>query len=689
MALTAEKAMKRQNELLNSSSAARAAYEAYCGLCLAYAYGSQWADLNTIAQRSGHSLQQLRTIIDANRTDVRVTMNLIRGRITKLNSRLAPKAIRAQAVAASRAINDQVAALVADSRLQLHLKGVGALRKLKKMSLWRLVLGSAVIRRCMWNGPPVVARDPDGTPRRNARGRRATLPTVQHAWDVTPPYEYIRDPSAYSVDFEGEDCIGQEKPRSVAWLQRNFGIKPKELEETAKMGELLEFQRFLYRATGQTLDYGWQDSQVPAVMVGEWLHRDDESDVQGRWPWFSMTYRNTAGKTGEARGLKPLHFGPSPYHNLPMHHFWYEEELLCPWGKGVPALTIQAQDMGNLALTGLLRRLLAHSSTKYLIEQESLVDDISVALGTSPWRPIVYKRGFNKPDRLKSSPLDPAMMAIIDQCPDWLDRLLNMAPIQFGFAAGKHGEAGKAYEIRRDQADTPLNSINDDDELTLNELLTGSLFDLVRNEKVESLYELLSHEFTLEQLLALKNQDVGRTLVGIEVVPDSLRPKTPEEHRQETAFAIKMQMTDPVSARRSLLIRGGETIDEREARAYRQQLGEIQTILGGGYVAVALRQHHDMHMYTVGLETESMRWNHYTPQQQNDLMAHSWEHQQAKEMQLRLDQPQLAMTQETAATAEAPQEAAEPIAEPALAGGEMAQQLGAAGLPEAEPAIAV
>ena len=682
MPLDEKQALKRQTGLLTTSQSSRAAHEAYCGLCLVYAYGSQWASSGGTGQRQGHSLQQLRTIVDADRSDVRMTMNVIRSRITKLNSRLAPRSIESRCVPASRAMNDIVAAMVADGRLQLHLEEVDALRKLKQVSLWRLVLGSGLIRQCMWKGESVTGRDAAGKP----TGQE--VPTIAHAWDVTAPYEYIRDPSARSVTFDGEDCIGHEKPRTLAWLKRHFGISKEQLGETSTMGKLLEYQKFMYKATGQSLDYGWSDSEAPAVMVGEWWHRDDDRDPLGRWPWYCMTYRNTAGADAAARGLKSLHFSPNPYHGLPIHHFWFEDQLGCPWGKGVPALAIQAQDMINLSFTNLMRHQAAHSHSKYIVEENSLVDDIATALGNNPRRPVVIRKGSAPLKRMESPPPDQTTMAIIDSSPTWMDWLLNMAPVQFGQSAGKHPEAGRAIDIRKDEADTPITAVSDGDEIALNRLLTADLFNLIRHETPEALEELLSHEFTRKQILTLKEQDVRRTLIGVRIEPETLRPQTPQEMREDAMVDIKTQMTNPVSARRSLLVRGRITIDEKESRAYRKQLQEIAMILDGQDVPAAIGQDHDMHQWTLDLETESSRWDSYTEEQQVGLMAHWQEHQQHKEIRARLNQSieQVEQGAEEIPPPPPPEEQA-PMEGPALGEAGFAQPEWA-GSPGAEPAMA-
>ena len=642
MAMTQDEALKLANRLVTTSHSSRAAYEAICGVNLAYAYGNQWADVGR-GKTGGDSVRQLKTIIDPGREDVRFAMNYIRPRIVKLDSRLKPKTLDFTVQPASRASNDQVAALVADARIRQHLEETGALRCIRMAFLWRLVLGSAVVRRSMRPvGDEVMVRDAAGTPINGKNGKPASIRSFRHEWACCPPYEFIRDPSVLDVDLNNDEVIGHEKPRPTSWLKRQIGVS---VDTDAKMGQLLEFQTFLSKATGQSMAAGYRDSEEPGVLASEWWFKDADDPSPNQWRYWMLAYRDVKGEGADDRELKVLDFKANPYVDLPLHHFWYNVEVTAPWGRGVPATTIQAQNVLNLAYVSMIRRVITHANPKYVVEQNSLADDMARALSNRTDVPIVYKRGSSAPTRLDPGPMDPTVATIMQDSPKWLDAMLNMSPVQAGHAVAR-GEAAKAYEVRQEAADTPITSVADDDEPTMNDLLTGTLHDVMKTESVKSLHERLSHEFTPQQIMTLKSQDTRVSLAGVKLVPDTLRPRTPDQMRADAVDAINSQMVDPVTARRSLLVEGRMTLDVKEGRAYRLQLLENQTLLDGEEVEAMLQQDHGMHQWVIEMECESPRMSAYTPEQKEALMEHWRQHDELNQVRQQLNAPPQEMAPE-------------------------------------------
>ena len=673
MALKQDVALKRAQEILDTSASARACHEALCGLWLCYTYGSQWAKTRR-GGRGGTALEHMRTIISPNRSDVRMAMNLIRPRVIKQNSRLKPKMLRYSVQSDSGAPNDVMAALVGDKLMNKELLQMEALRALRKASLWRVVIGSCVVRRTMKaTGDPIVVRDPNGAPIKGSNGQPKTIRSWEHGVAVCPPFEFCRDPAANDVSFAGEDSIGHEKPVPLRWVQRNFSHMKEvaNMEAGSTMGQLLDYQRFLYQAVGQSLARGWRESKTPAVMFGEWWFRDDEADAKRRWPWYMITVRNTKGENPSDRMLRPLMFGPNPFYRLPLHHYWFNDELLQPWGRGVPSACYHAQNAVNLAFMNSLRALVMHGNIKYLVEQNSLADEIGDALTNRFDVPIVYVRGSTPPKRMDPGHMDPQTAQILQSAPQWLDWMLNMSPVQGGEAV-KRGEASKAYEFRLQQADTPLTSISDEDELTDNKLLTGLLHDLMRTQTVKGLKEKLSGDFTMDQLASFIQQDPERSELGVFVNPDSVRPKTPQEHKDEAKEAIESQLLDPTEARLSLLSRARIALSHREQAAFDKQQQENQMLLAGEPVTVYLQQDHDIHQYALSLLSEMPRWDSLTNEQKFAITSHWREHQDKKEMRLGLD----AQTQAAAQGQQAPEQGGGEMGQmgPGMAGG--AEEMG-------------
>ena len=634
MALNETEAKSIAVRTIDSSDTLRARYEAACGLWLCYTYGSQWARLQPGTMRGGQSLIQLKSYIQPNKSNVRLAMNFIGGRVTKLNSRMMPRKIPYRVKPASTANNDLVGSLVADARLKQHIESTASVATLRRAYLWRMVLGSVVVRRTMSPaGPPIIVRDAAGIPINDASGRPKSIRTYEHKWGICPPYEIIRDPSARDTDFEQEDIIGHEKARTVDWIARKFG---EDIKTTATMGQLGECQRFLHSAIGDTtLTGSIQDSRMPGVMVSEFWFKDSSSISKNPWPWHMIAWRDTCGSTPDERMLHVLQFGKNPYHGLPLHHFFYTPQLTSPWARGVPALTISAQDATNLAFVSMLRSLIHHGNPKWIVAANSLTEPSKDALVNTTNRPIEYHNGMPKPERMPSAPIDSIGAQILGETGGWLDEMLTMAPVQSGQAVAR-GEAAKAYEVRRDAADTPITAVIDGDGLVLKDLLAGTMHDIIKTDSVKVFTERLSHQFTREQIMTLKQQDSTVLLSGVEIDVDKLKPRTPTEAREDAAAAIDSQMLDPVSARRNLWIREGIIIDERECRAMQHQQQEIASILAEEQVDAIAGQYHEAHKYIISLEVDSPQFDQYTTEQQDAIMEHDRMHDELMMMDARV-----------------------------------------------------
>lgn len=641
MAIDQETALKTAQRLLDESDGPRAAHEAWCALQMVYAYGNQWATTQ-IGSRSNVSLNQLRLIVNPNRTDVRLAMNIIGARSRKVDSRLSPRELEYKVEAASRAINDLVAADVGTARLRLHTEATSTLRKIRRASLIRTILGSCVLRRTMTATSEITVRDAAGKPSMGRNNRPRTIRTFDHDLAVCPPYEFIRDAAANNIDFDGEDCIGHEKPQTLDWVKRNFPDANIPESTAATMGSLLEFQRFLYKSMGHSMNYGWRDSKTKAVLVSEWWYRDNSPNGRNKWPSWMICWRDSHSQEDGRRKLNVIDFSPNPYHNLPLHHYWYANELLSPWGIGVPHIGQSGQDALNIAWMSMLRHMVSCSLPKWKIEANSLVDKVQDALTNRADVAIVYRKQTTPPERIQPAAMDSTTATIINSTPEWLDRMLNMSPVQAGYAS-KRGEAAKALEVKKEAADTPLTYVSDEDEQTTNDMLTGTLFDILKTDRPKAIVEQLSQEFTYDQILTLTTQDSVQTLSGVRVVPGSMRPRTPQEMRDDAFAAVNAEMLDPVAARRTLLVKGGTALDAMEEAAFHAQTREIQMLLDGEEVGVELGQHHDMHMWRIRYEQESPCFQNYSDAQKESLQNHWTMHLDAKarltEIEMQVQQP--------------------------------------------------
>ena len=648
-----KEALALARDTLTASVNYRMAYEAYCGLMFAYAYGRQWASLGT-GPSAGTAVRTLNNAIDVQNRQVRVAINEIMPRITKTCSRLRPAAMHFRAKPGSGAPNDVTGALVADELLQVHMKEIDAVGTLEEMDRWRVVLGSCVLRRTRSrNGNPVILRTPDGEPRQGPDGQPMTLGTFRHGWAETPPYEWIRDPSANSLNFrENEQILGHEKPRTTEWVRANFG---KKIETLATMGGLLEFQRFLSQATRHGPTPTWQDSRQKAVMVSEWWFKDAET---GRWDWHLLTYRDTmpSDRSDDARDLKVLHFGKNPYNGLPAHHFYYNVKLGSPWGMSLTSQLMPAQDIVNMSFTYFLRALVDHSCSRWVIYHDSLAGKASVDLVNKSNRPIVLKPGAPLPKREPPGQMDSGVMHTLLHSTEWLDRLMNTSPVSQGVES-RRGESTETHQRRMDLADSVNTAINDRDERTIGELLVGTLYDMVPDMNMETLKAKLSGQFSDSHIYALRSQDVKNTVIGIEVVPGSLRPRTPRERQEDLAKAVEVGFVDPIEGRRTLFMETGHIIDALECREMKFQQLEIASLIRGEPPVIFDAQNHEVHMWVLSWEMSSPRFSSYDPQQQETLQAHYAQHKDL-----------LMQTQQQEALLENPpqQGAVEPEAGPAM-----------------------
>ena len=641
MAIDRKTALKTAQRLLDESDGPRSMHEAWCALQFVYAYGNQWATTQ-IGSRSNVSLNQLRLIVNPNRTDVRLAMNITGARSRKVDSRLSPRRLDYKVEAASRAINDLVAADVGTARLRLHTDAINTLRKIRRTSFWRVILGSCILRRTMSATSEIAVRDAEGKPSIGPNNKPRTIRTFDHDLAVCPPYEFIRDAAANNIDFDGEDCIGHEKPRTLDWIKRNFPEAKIPEDTGATMGNLLEFQRFLYKSMGHSMNYGWRESKTKAVLVSEWWYRDDSPGGENKWPIWMLCWRDSHSSIEGDRKLNIIDFGPSPYHNLPLHHYWYANELLSPWGIGVPHIAQSGQDAMNIAWMSMLRHMVSCSLPKWSIEANSLVDKTQDALTNRADVAIVYRKQSAAPQRIQPAAMDSTTATIIASTPEWLDRMLNMSPVQAGYAS-KRGEAARALEVKKEAADTPLTYISDEDEMTTNNMLTGTLFDILKTDRPKAIVEQLSGQFTYDQILTLTTQDAEQTLSGVKVVPDSIRPRTPREMQDDAYAAVNAEMVAADAARRTLLVKGGVALDAMEEAAYNQQTREIQMLLGGEDVGVELGQDHDTHMWRIRYEQESPNFQNYTDAQKDALQNHWTMHLDAKarlaEIEMQVQQP--------------------------------------------------
>jgi len=198
----------------------------------------------------------------------------------------------------------------------------------------------------------------------------------------------------------------------------------------------------------------------------------------------------------------------------------------------------------------------------------------------------------------------------------------------------------------------------------------------------------LSHEFTDGQIRKFKEQDDSSLFAGIEIQPDKLTPRTPQEAREDAAAAIQSGMISADDARRNLWLRHNVGINEAETRAFRYQQLEISSMLEGEEAEVDTDQNHAAHKFVISLHTDDPRWFQYDEEQRDRIRTHARDHDAAMLQQAQLAQdiaePQTFSAQESQISPEQ-QALSEPQPQNELAGAfpppSPALQPGGQGLP--------
>lgn len=630
--LSEPQALEIAKTQIRASQSTRAAMESLCAVYMLYTYGSQWGRLG-VGTRGGQSVRRLKPIWDPDSPNVRCAVNEIRRCVQKINSRLEPRKLEFDVLADSPASNDRIAARVGQKRMDAFCREVNARRYLRAGVRWRTVLGSVIVRRTMWTkGKVALLRDPDNKPQERKDGSYRTIRTFGHGWQICPPYEFIRDPAANDPTFEGENYIGHEKPVPVDHVVRFYGKgalpRGEGNEIKGTMGRYMHVQQLIYRATNTMAGARPDDSKTPALLLSEHFFRDPDAEGENDWPWRLLAYRDAYG-TEANQELHRLEFGRNPYQDLPMHHFVYDAVPAHAWGSGIPEQTIGRQNLINLGWTGFLRSHLLHSGGFLMVEKDAIVGEITDLLaqrynkpievnpGARHWPPIVRETGPG---------IDQVSATFIQRGPEMIENSLNLSAVQWGITS-KRGESSKAVERKQEQADTPITARIDEDEITTNELLTGTLYDIGKTATLKDLGTILSGEFSDMELATFLHQDFSKAGIGVRVTQDSLRPRTPREYREEYTQLIESGMVEPVDARRAMLV-NGVAILPLESLNYDLQMEEVRRMLRGYAAKVTEDQDHPTHLFAIGVVQARPGYDQYSEQQRSRIEGHASEHKE-------------------------------------------------------------
>ena len=630
---TEKTAVAKYNEVLDGSQYQRAVMETMCGVWRLMGWAAnQWVGVSA-GGLGGTAVKTLRPVCDPSRPDVRLSVNAIRRAIKENCARTKPRDLEWTVDPATESPRDRAAAQVGHKRLSLHLMPQMALSVLREMNVWRDTDGSCIVRRCMMpreEGTPLV--DPMGKPVVGEDGQPKVLQGgYEHWWEIAPPYELVRDPSANSPRFDNEEFVGHEKACPLGKVQAMFpDFKMPEGGIRTTMGELLQYQRELWSASKGSVGVGMSasESKQLGVMFCEGWYRGKG----WKWTHHLIGWRDSGIREPGKNGVHALQFGRNGYYGLPLHHFVFDWPPGSPWGMGLAEELTPHQQLRNLAVTQWLR-LILDAGGKYIINVNGLRDKKFKDVLESRYLPFVVnsRDDMKSVDRVAPPPMDQSIMVALARSDELFNEGAATSDVLRGVTS-KRGESDKAVKTKIGQAEGPIMSMIDDDELVVNDLLTGTLADIGSTSSLEEMDTMLGGEFGADEIAAFLALDFEKSAPGVNVTRDSLRPRPPEESLRNYAAAVDSAMIDGPAARRAHMVRSGEGLDPLEEAAYWEQKAEIRAMRAGHQVEVNWFDDHDTHIWTGKYEKAQPSWRSFPPEVQKAVEEHLYQHLEMKAM---------------------------------------------------------
>lgn len=655
MSLTQEQAVAKLQEVRDSYANLRRFLDSFWTLAVMYDGGKQWGRLTT---REGRFvISRLRTIIDPKREDVRVTMDKTHEKVVQLSARLKPKKIAASVRPMGEgAVNDIIASTTCNHLLTRWAAQTQALSVLRSRDPIRTVLGEVIVRRTLTSYG-----------NRKMVGEKSSIRNFNFNWDIAYPWEFIRDPAATTIEFDrDEEIIAHSKPRPIEWVKRHFGV---DLKDTAKssLGQLLDYQKQLFRARSNETREFLGDSRQLAVFVHECYYKDPDMMIHGdhRRLWAHQ-FIGWDDPLVDHYAIHPLHFGPNPFYGLPFHPFVCDRQVQAPWGRGVPHILMQSQDIVNLGMTWLLRQMQAGSG-KLVIEKGTvempnrmLNNRLDVPL---VWQRIGARQQFQKaPTRLQPPQTNPAVSDMLSRVPVWMDDMLNLTEVQRGITS-KRGESGEAVKAKLSEANVPLEDMRRDDELALENLLYCTVVDLANPKflRLDQARTLLASDVPDEHIRALLRKPVTKSIRSVTVHSLMTRPKTPFEAQDNLTTLVAAQVIEAEAAQWEMTVQG-VGVNSLMGKARERQMTEIEMMINGEEVKVTMADANKYHRRTVEEFVESSQWYTLTVEVQGKILEHLAMHTQAEILKAQ-GEMQIEMANQPTSQGSPPKEAARAAAQ--------------------------
>lgn len=604
--ITKEEAIQKVKEQKTAAESDRRNFANFCLLQMAYDVGNQWSYPSM--DNGQYVVKQLRQRIDPSRDDVRATMNLIHSQVQRFVSVLAPERLSSYCRAATGSMDNRIVADLSDQVLTSWLARTNGLRTLREANRPRAVLGTGVVKR-------TLARRPGA----------AAIKTYDLGWCSVLPWELIRDPAATTTNpARDENLIIHEKPRTVDWVARNFGVK---VEAKSTLGQLVGYQEQIGQASGASPNRC--DSKAPAVMMYEAYYKDSEEGMQD-WAWMLMAYCDPTANRDE---YKVLSFGPNPFFGLPFHFFIYDEFVQSKWGVGIPHLQYSAQNLYNAAWTWIVR-VQAAGAGKWIYENGTVEPAM---LNNRIDVPIVWKRPQNMqavpPSRTPAPQLSPASTEIVNAMPGLMDRQINLSPVQRGITSAR-GESGEAIQAKLSEANAPIDHVKASDNNVIQELLYGTLIDLTNPAtfNLNVARELLGDDVPQDQIMMLLTSSVPKSVTAVVLQPGMTYPATPSEKKADAFAMMQAQMLTRDEAL-WILDEKGVPVDPLRSESRRTQEMEIARMIRGEDVRPGKVDEHPFHIWTIKRYAANSHYADLDPEVKGRIELHLFAHEQMMQAQ--------------------------------------------------------
>ncbi len=628
-----EEGIEKAKEVRQMGWRTRDYHRAWWTLAFCYAYGRQWGYISP-ERGNLRQVQMLRQITDPNRVDVRVHVNHIRSAMRWLRSALNPQnPFETRLLPANNSETCRVVRDTGRPLLQKHLLDTNAERVYRTANEMRMVMGTSIIRRTIKRrrGKQFTMGD-----------RELNIRDFQFGWANIWPHQVLRDPAANTpYPAWNEDSYGIEEPKTLNWIEENYGVKIKAEDSTATMGSMMDFQRELQAAGAFGNNPLSGESRVKGVMYYEFYFRDPKTSPG--WPWLLPCYCDFGQDRTElvplitkGKRLLPNPFQPPPLNprlaamGLPAHHFNCETQLQAPWSSGVPHLLMAGQDLLNFGLTWLFR-LMQQGGGKIVweigtIENPKQAFSNRVDQGI-PWRR--QRTDSKAPQRLDGPNIPPAVTEFLSNAPDWMENALNREQVQRGITS-KRGESAKAVMAKLEAAGMPLEDRRREDLLDLEDLMFATALDVLDPKvlRLDQAREMLGPDVPEMQVRTLLRQHPVHTIRGVKLLPGTLSPKTPAEVREEYVGLGTAQILTPMEVQRELA-NHGVSVNTLMRMNIEKQTAENDAMAAGQDMPAAMDDDHETHRYVVQLLVGSPRWHTIPPDGQERILAHSAQHLQA------------------------------------------------------------